>query len=368
MKNKQKNILIAVIVTLSLLSLPLLYFFTPLKAKINYAIDEIFTHSPYSSSKKSNFTLEKFINVLKSLPTNPKHIDTEIAYVLNLKTNKVLYQKNASSPVTPASIEKLFTIYFANSIFTLNEKVSFGWPSLTLAQDDSSLAILQPGTYTVKDLYAAMLIPSGNDAANALAVAGGIKISKQELDAAEARNAFVNAANIFLKENKISHTTMSRPSGFSYTDTTSVSDIVSVCKEILKHQWFLEIIQSSHYSIKTPSSQEYSWENSNAFIDKNSKIYNPKVKGIKTGTLDNSDTYNKPEKSTFSGVPSRSNHQTIKQKVQIYNLVSLYQTKSDYYIVLTIHSPNNDSRYKDSKTLFKLIEEYELFKTRVAEI
>ena len=106
-------------------------------------------------------------------------IAAQFAGLFNETTKEVLYAKNASGRIYPASMTKTMTaLLTVENCPDLSEMVTVTEEMVAGLKEGSSLAGLSPGdSYSVSDLLAGLLIPSGNDAANVLAyhVGGSIE-------------------------------------------------------------------------------------------------------------------------------------------------------------------------------------------------
>ena len=79
----------------------------------------------------------------------------------------------------------------------------------------------------------------------------------------------------------------------------------------------IEILtEKVQFSIQTPQG-EFTWKNTNEFLDENSPYYNANVKGMKTGTMASS-----------------------------YNLVVLYEKDGKAYLITCLAARSNEGRYK----------------------
>ena len=85
---------------------------------------------------------------------------------------ETLYAKSAMEKMYPASMTKLMTaLLVVENVKDLSAKTKLTDTEIFDLEDGASVAYLFPnGTYSVSDLLYALFIPSGNDAANALAV------------------------------------------------------------------------------------------------------------------------------------------------------------------------------------------------------
>ncbi|WP_042353313.1 D-alanyl-D-alanine carboxypeptidase family protein [Bacillus massiliigorillae] len=112
---------------------------------------------------------------------DPLGLKAEAAILLDAKTGKILYEKNADKVLGVASMSKMMTEYIVlESIkegkITWDQKVNINEyvHNLSKAPGLSNIGLTQGESYTVKELYQAMAIFSGNAATVALAeVVGG---------------------------------------------------------------------------------------------------------------------------------------------------------------------------------------------------
>ena len=179
------------------------------------------------------------------------------------------------------------------------------------------LANLKAGQYTVKQIMEAMLVPSGNDAAYALAY----HIAKNELGegytVTEYIDYFMTELREYLIEEGYSKTNLyNDPSGASMQADTHLDDINHVALKLLNYDFVRECIGESSFSIQTPQG-EFTWKNTNEFLDKNSPYYNTNVKGMKTGTMASS-----------------------------YSIVVLYEKDEKKYLITCLAALSNEGRYK----------------------
>ena len=99
------------------------------------------------------------------------------AIVINADTNTVLYQKNGTDKIAPASTAKMITALTVLDYCSPDDEMRVG-AEIEMMQDDSSRAWLMQGdTLTVRQLLVALMLPSGNDAAYTLAVNAGKEIA-----------------------------------------------------------------------------------------------------------------------------------------------------------------------------------------------
>ena len=237
--------------------------------------------------------------------------------VYDIEEGEYLFYEGDSQLPTVASLAKLFVVDYALEKTDLEDIVEVNQEVLELVPAGSSLANLYAGEYTVKQIIEAMLVPSGNDAAYALAY----HIAKNELregyTAAEYIDYFMAELSEYLIEAGYSKTRLyNDPSGASMQADSHLDDINRVALKLLNYDFVKDCIGKSDFSIQTPQG-ELTWKNTNEFLDKNSPYYNADVKGMKTGTMASS-----------------------------YNLVVLYEQDGKAYLITCLAAHSNEGRYK----------------------
>lgn len=130
-------------------------------------------------------------------------LSAQAAVLLDAESGQVLYQLNADARMYPASTTKVLTALVALEHAKLTDKVSVSQTAVTLPPD-SSLAGLKPGEQlTMEDLLYGLLLPSGNDAAVAIAehVAGSEAafaelMNKKAAELGATHSHFANASGL----------------------------------------------------------------------------------------------------------------------------------------------------------------------------
>lgn len=255
--------------------------------------------------------------------------------VVDRKTNDIFISKKEKEKELPASLSKLFVIEYASNILELDEKIKVKSSVLELAKKGSSLANLSTKTYSVHNIYAAMLVPSGNDAAYVLADYIGGKLDKKAKTKEERIRVFIKKLNQYLKKKGYKDTVINDPSGFDLESTTTVLDLKKCVDILLKHEWFREIVSKSLYTAELPDGSFETWKNTNIFLDKSSKHYNEGIIGIKTGSLNKE-----------------------------YNLVVLYKKNNREFLICSLGSTTNDLRYEDVEYIIESIDNSSKYKSR----
>lgn len=161
--------------------------------------------------------------------------------LMQTDTGKILYEKNIDEKIYPASITKLMTAILVVENCELDEIVTVSKNAVISVPSGYVNANLQVGEeLTVENLLYVMLIPSANDAANALAehVAGSIE-------------SFASMMNTRAKELGCTGSNFTNPSGLHEEEHyTTVRDLSLISKEAIKNKTIRKIIETSSYSLK----------------------------------------------------------------------------------------------------------------------
>ncbi len=212
--------------------------------------------------------------VLDSIP----EIGCKAAFVAELTTGKIVYEKNAHEKMYPASTTKILTALLVLENCELTDKAVVSQKALDLVPEGYSNANLMAGEeFTIYTLLQALLIPSANEAANVLAehVSGSVE-------------AFAELCNKRAEELGCEMLHFVNPNGVHSEDHYCTAyDLYLIAKECRKHDAFNEIVKTESFTV--PATEVYkksdrTYSNSNLLIIPSSqKYYYPFCTGIKTG-------------------------------------------------------------------------------------
>lgn len=206
-------------------------------------------------------------------------LGAETAAVFDLSGNEAVFHKNALERRNPASTTKVMTAILALKYGNLEDRVTVG-DEVVINEAGSSMCGVKPGeTMTLEQLLYGLMIPSGNDAANAIAVhlEGSVEAFAEKMNEEAARlgatgTHFTNANGL------------TDPNHY-----TTAYDLYLMFHEALKYPLFREIIGAQSYTADyTDSSgqpKSATWTVGNFFM--NGKKETPQgltVFGGKTGT------------------------------------------------------------------------------------
>ncbi len=206
-------------------------------------------------------------------------VDAEAAAVFSIDDQMVIYSKNAYEQLYPASTTKMMTAILALKYGNLSDVVTVT-DAAVITEAGASLANIKPGDQlTLEQLLYGLMLPSGNDAANAIAVhlAGSV-------------DAFADRMNEEAERIGATGTHFVNPSGLNDPDHyTTAYDLYLMFNEALTYPKFREVISTSSYTANyldgTGASVSQTWMVSNKYI--NGEEETPAgltVLGGKTGT------------------------------------------------------------------------------------
>ena len=220
----------------------------------------------------------------------PDSYNAKSLILVDCSDDEIFVSKNENEPQIPASLAKLFVIEYASTLADLDSIVVADYGAISLTKPGSSVAQIKEKEYFLHNLFAAMLVPSGNDAAYVVADYCGGLLSPQAESCQERVRIFMENLNLHLQQQGYLDTVLYDPSGFDMEALTTTLDLKEVVYRLLEYSWFREIVSQNTYTATLPDGSTQIWQNTNAFLDPTSEYYNENVCGIKTGSL--SDDYN----------------------------------------------------------------------------
>lgn len=218
-------------------------------------------------------------------------IQGEGAFLIELNTDKILYDKKANKKMYPASTTKIMTALLAIEHGDLQDIIEVGKEVEGIPSYSNKAGLFVGQKISLGELLYGLMLPSGNDAAKAIAVHFAQEISpKDTLNENEAISEFAKLMNSKAKELGANDTHFVNPHGFhDENHYTTPRDMAIITKEALKSEFFRKIVSTFSHShdndiISQGEKEASKWFNTNALIDPESDYYNSKVNGVKTGT------------------------------------------------------------------------------------
>lgn len=206
------------------------------------------------------------------------NVGSSAAILIESKTGKILYQKDAYTKYYPASTTKIMTALITlENVSNLKDVATVSYDSIFTVPAGYSTDLLKVGEeLTIEDLLYALLIKSSNEAANVLAeyVSGNVE-------------SFATVMNTKATELGCKNTHFVNPNGIHNEDHyTTAYDLSLIAKEAMKNETFRKIVSTASYTL--PSTNKYdridrNLITTNDLIRKSSKYYYEYAIGIKTG-------------------------------------------------------------------------------------
>lgn len=209
-------------------------------------------------------------------------VKAEAAILIEEKTGKVLFEKNADKKLYPASITKIMTcllaIEYIESGHKLSELVTVGVLP-TLPATYVKVGLKKGETLPLETLLYALMLKSANDAANAI----GIHVSGSVED-------FVAAMNAKAQELGMTNTHYTNTYGLHNEEHyTSAKDMAILAQEARKYPLFTKLVSTETYTAPaTNIRKSFVLSSHNKLISssKNEAYGYVYATGIKTGFTD----------------------------------------------------------------------------------
>ena len=169
-------------------------------------------------------------------------ITSDYVILYNLNDDKVLYELNSNDKAQIASLTKIMTTIVGIEKSTdLNKEVVIGSEVFVGISDYTKVGFHVGDKVTVKDLLYGVMLPSGADAVNALAI-----------DISGSVDEFVKLMNQKALELNLKNTHFDNPIGMDGKDNySSAQDIALLLKYCLKNDIFKEIFNTRSYKIES---------------------------------------------------------------------------------------------------------------------
>jgi len=164
--------------------------------------------------------------------------------VIDAETGEVFVEHNADEEVAIASLTKIFTTIEALELADLNTPITTN--SSDMFGADSTTMGFGPGeTFTLNDLLYGMMLPSGNDAAHAIARSLGYQQGDSD---DQAVSNFIDLVNQRIADMGLTNTHLENPHGLSEDGHYSTArDLAAFTMYALKYPTFQQLIGASSY-------------------------------------------------------------------------------------------------------------------------
>lgn len=198
---------------------------------------------------------------------------------VDITSDSLLYEHNADEPVAPASTLKMITALTTLTILEPEDTIQVSASDLVDTEVYSNAQLQAGDEVTVEDLLAGLMIPSGGDAANALARVAGGRLGPQPGQHPVSR--FVVEMNEVADSLGMTGSNFVNPDGPDDPEQYSTArDMAMAGTELLDDRLLARIVAAPTWTITVtgPNARQYDVVNTNALIGVD------RVHGIKTGT------------------------------------------------------------------------------------
>lgn len=209
---------------------------------------------------------------LATASASPRPIETSLtaqaAVVVDVNSGAVLLHKNADTLLYPASTTKLMTALVAREVYDLDEVVMVTGADVA---PGTVIGFKEGETLSVRELLAAALIQSGNDAATILAnhAPGG-------------HDAFVAAMNQKAQALHLSHSSFANATGIDdVKQQMTARDLGLLTRAVMQDGVLAQLVGTKVATITGETQTPRVLYNTNALLEKI-----PGVVGVKTGTTE----------------------------------------------------------------------------------
>ena len=207
-------------------------------------------------------------------PEAPPALTARAAELVDLTGGKTLLAINANAEAPMASTTKIMTAVVALTYGQLDQRIKVGEDAYTIEFQGTSIAGLRLGeTLTLRELLYCLMLPSGDDAA--VAIADGVGGSQA---------GFVALMNMEAGLLGLSHTHYANPHGLDQSGHfTSAGDLVRLATYALSSPTFAQIVRTPTKVLPaTATHHTYTLTNTNELLPGEPYAY-AGAEGVKTG-------------------------------------------------------------------------------------
>jgi serine-type D-Ala-D-Ala carboxypeptidase (penicillin-binding protein 5/6) len=224
-------------------------------------------------------------------PLDLPNVSCKAWLVADASTGDILAGENQDTPMEIASTTKMMTAWLiAKEIATqpelLDETILF---SVRADKTPGSSSTIRAGeSLSIRDALYGLMLPSGNDAAVALAEWWGSRHSNATASIAgenDPFNRFVQAMNDEAKRLELHHTSFRNPHGLPHAEhRSSCVDLLRLARTMMQDELIRKVVSTRRHECTVQGTEGYTrriqWDNTNQLLDIEGYL------GIKTGTTD----------------------------------------------------------------------------------
>jgi serine-type D-Ala-D-Ala carboxypeptidase (penicillin-binding protein 5/6) len=206
-------------------------------------------------------------------------ITARSAFVYHPSTDTTLYERDADTPVQPASTLKIFTALVVLEYASPSEVIEIVESDVVDPVAESHMGLAAGDLVTVHDLLVGLMLPSGNDAANALARVVGSRINGD--DAEPLQDRFIREMNRVANDLGLETTELRHPAGHDREgQAVTAREMAVAAQALMESPSLLTIVAMKDAEILVGGNNARVLEVENT----NELLVHEDVYGIKTGT------------------------------------------------------------------------------------
>ncbi|MDR2932335.1 MAG: D-alanyl-D-alanine carboxypeptidase [Oscillospiraceae bacterium] len=264
---------------------------------------------------------------------SPDDITAQSAVLIDADTGQILFGKNMDESMHPASITKIMTGLLAMESLSPSDIITVSDDAVDIPRDSSHIALTSGEELSVEDAMYALILPSANDAANALAerIAGS-------------QSAFADMMNEKARAVGAVNTNFVNAHGLSDArHLTTALDMALITKAALETPGFLKYFGTGRYTMPATNKQaeERPFSNYQYMLLPEMWVYNPDIIGGKVG-------YTKEAGHTMSTAASKHSRTLIcvvmndGKDEKFYDTQALMDYGFDDFRLVTVPIPLNE--------------------------
>lgn len=214
--------------------------------------------------------------------TDPPGLTAKAAFAVDVTNNRELFAFNADVPLPPASTTKIITALVTAAHADLNQVVTIEPGDQVDPKVYSHMGIEAGDQLTILQLLQGLLIPSGDDAARAVARIVGTSLPGSNGEDPTTR--FVAAMNSEAASLGMKQSHFTNPDGLDANGLTmSARDLAIAAAALLKNPTLANIVDTNviKIAVQGPHPRTLTLYNTNEMLSKSNVI------GVKTGTTGN---------------------------------------------------------------------------------
>lgn len=218
-------------------------------------------------------------NPILTVQGTPPAVGAKAAYLLDANTGHVLVNINGQQRLPMASTTKIMTALITIQTANLNQVVTIKQDAIDEVKNNqgSSAQLVVGDKMRLEDLLYGLMLPSGDDAA--IAIADGVAGSPAK---------FVDIMNQYAQRLHLTHTHYINPDGLTYMTAqgkpnpnhyTSAADLVQLTRIAMNNPLFAQIVELQEYKLPASANHHaYDWVTTDDLLS----VY-PGAIGVKTG-------------------------------------------------------------------------------------